>query len=347
MNQARTIQPLSSLIGKSRTAMTLVELLVVIGIIGILMALLLPAVQAAREAARVTSCKSNLKQIGLAMHQFEAVHKKFPEGGWGFQWVGYADIGGREGQPGAWPFSLLPFIEEKPLYQTGHYRSPALDRDQQLRIRLQTPVALYHCPSRRSAEVFPIDPGCPSCGQPIGITGSIDGLARGDYAINVGDGRPDPSQIASWPLDFWGPVDLAEAQRLTQRRQWPRPPEDFSGISYLRTSVRIAGITDGTTHTILIGEKYVDPMHYASGQDWGDNEGLYSGFDNDNHRSTHSFWRYMRDTSGLISPGSFGSAHAAGNFVFCDGSVQTLAYTIDPFTFSNMGNRRDGNTVEF
>jgi len=74
---------------------------------------------------------------------------------------------------------------------------------------------------------------------------------------------------------------------------------------------------------------------------------LYSGFDNDNHRSTHPFWRYMRDTSGLISPGSFGSAHAAGNFVFCDGSVQTLAYTIDQLTFSRLGNRRDGNAVEF
>jgi prepilin-type N-terminal cleavage/methylation domain-containing protein/prepilin-type processing-associated H-X9-DG protein len=330
-----------------RNGVTLVELLVVLGIIGILAALIIPAIQVARESARVTACQSNLKQIGLAMQQFEATHKRFPEGGWGYQWVGYSDIGGLIGQPGAWPFSLLPYIEQNALYKSGIYQSAAAKREQDLRRRMETPVSVYHCPSRRVAQVYPIDPDCPSCGQPIGITGSITATARGDYAINMGDGAPDRRQIISWPLNFWGPADLKEAQQLTQRRLWPAAPKDFSGISYLRTSIRASHLRDGSSVTFMVGEKYIDPLHYESGKDWGDNEGLYSGFNNDNHRSTHPFWRYQRDVAGVMSPGSFGSAHAAGNFVFCDGSVRAVAYTIDQLTFSRLGNRRDGNAVEF
>lgn len=332
---------------EARSAFTLTELLVVVSVIAVLIGLLLPAVQKAREAARVASCKSNLKQMGLAIHNFESSHRRLPEGGWGYQWVGYSDLGGLTGQPGSWPYAILPFIEQESLYRTANYQSSDAVRDQQLRLRLQTPVSIYQCASRRSAESFMIDPDCASCSRPIGLSGTISALARGDYAINMGDGQPDFSQLISWPLDYWGPADLAEAQQMTRRRRWPAPPEDFTGVSYLRTSIRISQISDGLSTTILIGEKYVDSLHYSSGKDWGDNEGLYSGFNNDNHRSTHSHWPYMRDKQGVISPGSFGSAHAAGNFVLCDGSVRTLSYTVDQATFSHLGNRRDGNAVEF
>lgn len=329
-----------------RRAVTLIELLVVLGIIGILTALILPAIQVARESARITTCQSNLKQMGLAFMQFEAAHKRFPEGGWGYQWVGYSDIGGPVGQPGAWTFSLLPYLEQNALYKSGMYQSAAAKREQDLKQRIETPVSIYQCPSRRAAQLYPIDPDCPSCGQPIGILANLTSTARSDYAINMGDGAPDPNEIISWPLNYWGPSDLKEAQLLTQRRRWPAVPKDFTGISYLHTSIRTSALRDGSSVTLLVGEKYIDALHYETGKDWGDNEGLYSGFNNDNHRSTHPFWKYRRDEPGVMSPGSFGSAHAAGNFVFCDGSVRELAYTIEQLTFSRLGNRRDGNAVE-
>ena len=95
---------------------TLVELLVVIAIIGILVALLLPAVQAAREAARRTQCINHLKQLSLGCVNHESTHKFFPSGGWGTDWVGDADKGSGEGQPGSWLYSVLPFIEEQALH---------------------------------------------------------------------------------------------------------------------------------------------------------------------------------------------------------------------------------------
>ncbi|MFN7841846.1 MAG: DUF1559 domain-containing protein, partial [Pirellula sp.] len=103
-----------------RRGVTLVELLVVIAIIGVLVGLLLPAVQAAREAARRLQCQNHLKQIGLAFINHESAYRRYPSGGWGYQWQGYSDIAsGSLGQPGSWTYSILPFLEQEPLYRTG------------------------------------------------------------------------------------------------------------------------------------------------------------------------------------------------------------------------------------
>src|SRR3954453_2916900 len=91
---------------------TLVELLVVIAIIGILVALLLPAIQAAREAARRTQCKNHLKQIAVACLNYESSQKAFPAGGWGFRWMGDPDRGMGRGQPGGWIFQVCSYLEE-------------------------------------------------------------------------------------------------------------------------------------------------------------------------------------------------------------------------------------------
>src|SRR5215471_7024511 len=97
-------------------AFTLVELLVVIAIIGILVALLLPAIQAAREAARRSECQNHLKQLSLGCHLHVDAHGFFPTVGWGYKWVGDPALGFNVGQPGGWHYSVLPFIEETALH---------------------------------------------------------------------------------------------------------------------------------------------------------------------------------------------------------------------------------------
>ncbi len=330
------------------SAFTLVELLVVISIIGVLVGLLLPAVQSAREAARKMTCQSNLKQIGLAALNFESTHRHLPGGGWGYQWQGFSDIGGELGQPGAWTYSLLPFLEQTNLYTMVSYQTSPAARDAALRVRLATPVPVYNCPSRRGGERFSVNPKCATCGSPVGIVGnSVTEVARSDYAVNAGDGAPDMSQLISWPLDFPGPDDLSAARQMHRADAWPRTPTDWTGISWLRSAVRLSEVTDGLSHTIMFGEKYMNSAAYQTGKDWGDNETLLGGFNNDNHRSTHPHWPYQRDQNGKLSIGSFGSAHwSGGSFVLGDGSVQLISYAVDTTLFRHLGNRRDGHNVE-
>jgi len=325
---------------KRPRAFTMIELLVTMSIIGIVIAITLPAVQSVRESARVTHCQANLRQFGLAAQNFHSTHRMFPSGGWGYQWQGFSDIGPASRQPGSWTFSLLPFLEQQDLYEIGRYHTPSEVRDAALRLRMQTSVPLHSCPTRRDGSLLPVS--CDECGDVIGLQGKIEMVVRGDYAANSGDGAPDAYDLSNWPLDFSGPVDLREAAEMDRLGHWPRMPSDFTGISYLRYGSSAADVTDGLSHTLLYGEKYIDAACYQSGLDWGDNEPLYGGFNNDNHRSTHPAWLLMQDRPGLMSIGSFGSAHPSGaNFVLCDGSVRLVGYSIDTETYRKMGNRRD------
>lgn len=330
-----------------RCGFTIVELLVVISIIGVLVSLLLPAVQSAREAARRTQCQSHLKQLGLAALNFESAHRSFPSGGWGYQWPGYADIQSSIGPSGSWTHALLPFLEETSLYNLGSYFGSTAQRDLDLRSRTAYLVPVYNCPSRRSAQAIPFDPSCITCPRPVGVTTPLESSVRGDYAVNVGDGAPDLSEIGNWPLYFPGPVHLAAAELLTRTNGWPRPPNDWSGISWLVRGVRQADLRDGSSHVFLFGEKYVMQYAYYSGTDSSDNEPMYGGFDNDNHRSTHPRWPLLKDRRVLSLIGSFGSAHPSGvNFVLADGSVHHVNYTVDVEVYRSLGNRMDGTVGE-
>src|SRR4051812_24808536 len=102
-----------------RQGFTLVELLVVIAIIGILVALLLPAIQAAREAARRNQCVNNLKQLSLGALNHESTFKMFPSSGLGYKWVGDPNFGHGRKQPGGWIYNTLPFIEEQAIHDMG------------------------------------------------------------------------------------------------------------------------------------------------------------------------------------------------------------------------------------
>ncbi len=344
MNQTlckfRTRQLISAHFGlRLRSGLTLVELLVVVAIVSILVALILPAVQAARESSRVATCQGHLRQIGLAMNSFESAQRRFPSGGWGYRWVGFSDIGVDVEQPGAWTFSLLPYIEQSEIYQNNVYNTTALRRDANLRSILVAKVRIYNCPSRRDSS--PIELTCITCQNPVGLLDGLNHATRSDYAVNAGDGEPDVEDMMFWPLRFSGPSSLVLAQELTKSRRWPNAPKDWSGISFLRKSVNIALIEDGTSNTILVGEKHVSILAYRSGLDVGDNEPMFSGFNNDNHRSTNPKWPFKRDGA-QFSVGSFGSAHATSNFVFCDGSIHSIDYKIDPMVFRNFGSRHDG-----
>ena len=204
---------------------TLVELLVVITIIGILIALLLPAVQAAREAARMAQCQNNLKQLSLAMLGFEQKTGHLPSGGWGCNWVGDPDRGTDIEQPGAWGFAILPHLEQLDLYQLGSdgnandctTTGPKAVATGQ---RIQTPLAMMNCPTRRRAIAFAVGPDWPP-----GFDGSghhtpynsapVPTCARSDYAACAGD------QQQGW--DLVGPSTLAQAQAMTRNNSWPNP----------------------------------------------------------------------------------------------------------------------------
>ena len=143
---------------KQRRAFTLVELLVVITIIGILVALLLPAVQAAREAARRMQCSNNLKQLGMAALNHESATGHFPTGGWGWYWVGDPDRGTGKDQPGGWIYNLLPYIEQEALYLLPADGDPKNITAKQLAgaaVMVQQPVTLLNCPSRRGSVPLP------------------------------------------------------------------------------------------------------------------------------------------------------------------------------------------------
>lgn len=327
----------------SRWAFTLLELLVAVAISGILLAILLPAVQQARESSRVAQCQSNLKQLALASLQHESTHRALPSGGWGYQWQGFSDIQGHLAQPGSWFYALLPWVEQEALFQVGRYHSPSLQRSRDLRQRIQTPVSVFSCPSRRDGAEMGFDPNCDTCPSPVGVMGAAELTFRGDYAVNAGDGKVDEDSPHRWPSEFSGPPDLEAANDLTRRNAWPSPPEDWSGVSWLHTSVDLAAIEDGLSNTIMVGEKYVRADSYYSGTDWGDNEPAFGGFNNDNHRSTNPHWPLRQDRFGEQSVGSFGAAHAAGaSFAFCDGSVRLISYSVDTELFRSQGNRKDG-----
>ena len=274
---------------------TLVELLVVITIIGILIALLLPAVQAAREAAQIAQCRNNLKQVSLAMLGFEQTNGHFPSGGWGYLWVGDPDRGTGKEQPGSWAFAILPHLEQLPLYQLGCDGQPNAWTPAQLAgctRMIQTPLTMMNCPSRRRAIAYPCQwvGGGFSGGSFYGMGANpAAAIARGDYAACTGD--------QYYSNYYFGPNSLQEAAGLTQTNGWNNPsgagvaftdPSFWAtGVCYFRSAVRVADITDGLSRTYMVGEKYLNPDCYLNGADGADNETFYVGYDNDNHRTTY------------------------------------------------------------
>jgi prepilin-type N-terminal cleavage/methylation domain-containing protein/prepilin-type processing-associated H-X9-DG protein len=316
-----------------RRAFTLVELLTVIAVIGILVALLLPAIQAAREAARRTECKNHLKQLALAFRISETAHRAFPSGGWGNEWLGIPDRGLGPGQPGGWPYQTLPYIEEEALFDLGAGLQGQAQKDAYLQ-RLKTPLAIHYCPTRRAAAPYPY---AWFREQPFTLIPWGSPVAKNDYAVNVGDPDyiGDPAKICC-PVQ---PLSFAEIDKGSYK--YP-VLSDHTGISFEFSHVRDSQITDGLSQTYMLGEKFLNSDKYTTGNAYGDDQTFYSGPNTDLMRSTHpAIGPPLQDRPGH-SFAPFGSAHAAGcNFAMCDGSVQTIAYDIDSEAHRQLGNRHD------
>ncbi len=319
--------------GRPRRGFTLVELLVVIAIIGILIGLLLTAVQGARETARRTECKNNLKQLGTAMLSHHETAGFFPSGGWGWYLVGDPDRGTGRNQPGGWCYAVLPYLDQKPLYQMGAGMTDA----QKMVVnaaRIATAVPTFNCPSRRRTVIEVSTSDAPYNSNPAPCA------AKTDYAAN--SGYPYPY----YPYTVQGPPTIAQGDAWTAQHAWPDLSGICQGICYLRSQVSIAMIHDGASNTYMLGEKYLNPQSYYGGTDPADNESLYCGYNNDTNRSGNG-WQPLEDRSRLTNADTFGSAHAGSfNMIFCDGSLHAISYGIDADTHRRLSCINDGETVD-
>jgi prepilin-type N-terminal cleavage/methylation domain-containing protein/prepilin-type processing-associated H-X9-DG protein len=279
---------------RQRAGFTLVELLVVVAIIGLIVALLLPAVQQARETARRMQCSNHLKQLGIALHQHHDVHRVLPNnGGWiagetiadasgntitpattdfalgtTFQWGVGDPAKPPQRQTGSWLYSVLPFVEQQATHDGRKWEEP---------------VAIYVCPSRREAGAF--------------VVTSSD--ANGTY---VGGG---------WK---WGKTDYAANVRVIP---------GLAGDNGQRPPKRFAEITDGLSNTLLVGEKAVDLDVFAP-DSWYWDEPFFLGGSGGTARNGTAL---MRDKRGNDFKGNWGAAHPGGTqFLLCDGSVRMVNY---------------------
>ena len=342
--------------GRTGRAFTLVELLVVIAIIAVLIGLLLPAVQSAREAARRTQCRNNLKQLGLAALVHESVHKSLPSGGWGVSWTGDPDRGFGRKQPGGWLYSVLPFMEEESLHRLGA-GEPAPQKAVAGSRRLETPVSSTYCPTRRAPGLYRCLPGATSWVN----ANQTERVSRSDYAANAGStytSTGDPDQPA-WSASANGhrdngPASLAVGDSPEAIRHFGLIASKANGVVHTASTVRLSQISDGTSQTMLAGEKYVRPEFYQTGEDAGDDQAAMMGMNKDIVRwsiqgpdgtaGTPAVPR--QDASGVDNRYAFGSAHPGGfGAVFCDGSVRSISYQVDMVAFRNATDRRDGGVA--
>jgi prepilin-type N-terminal cleavage/methylation domain-containing protein/prepilin-type processing-associated H-X9-DG protein len=281
--------------GKS-AGFTLIELLVVIAIIGILMGLMLPAVQKVREAANRVKCVNNLKQIGLAITNCEQTYGTFPTNGGpppNGPWVISTNLGGSSGwwgvadrrlgladQTGSWAYSILPLLEQHAV----------AEQDAQ-----GANLPTFLCPSRGRPGVLPVP--------------AVDPVYPGVSYTSGGRGP-------------WATTDYAANWYLIVNRYWA------GGCPVAGLPLKDMDVKDGFSNTVLVGEKAMDPRSYSTGG-WYFNEPIFSGgSDGTARRGT----LVLRDQIGNDFPWNWGARHVAGvQFAFADGSVRMVRFGVDGY----------------
>jgi prepilin-type N-terminal cleavage/methylation domain-containing protein/prepilin-type processing-associated H-X9-DG protein len=367
-------------LSRANRGFTLVELLVVIAIIGILISLLLPAVQAAREAARRAQCVNNLKQLGLGCLNHESAVKAFPTAGWNFVFLGHPDLGVGASQPAGWLFNILPYIEESTLYRVQQGQSGATLQTA-ARTLISTPLNAYYCPTRRPAQTYPnINPKvdtsatnfCTSYGLAqdgfilydtaspstrVEVTG-ITACARNDYAGNAYNWiQLDTLAINSGGV-FFTAMSTALLQGPVAAQTYLSQPTTVEtaksiiatqrgaqgGIFAQLLNITMAQISDGSSNVILCGEKNLDPNQYATGTEHGDEWCCFGGYDPQTERYNTP---PRQDQPGAMLSADWGSAHAGMcNMAFCDGSVHQISYGISSTVMDQLCNRADGAAID-
>ena len=361
-------------IRRSCGGFTLVELLVVITIIGILISLLLPAVNSAREQGRQTTCKSNLKQLALGCQAHAAQFGYYPGGGWGWGWFGDPKYGSGVTQPGGWIFNVLPFIDQQNLHdlqkgKTGVALATAAGQ------MLSTPLAILNCPTRRPLQTYPtwLTASDYFCSPNFGGGTPPPTVAKTDYACNAGDNPVEPewsdSGFSNLPdyNDNAGPPSYATGTAPAGMQNWLGMAQASSGVIFPGSQCKPESVTDGTSNTYLLGEKVLNPDSYddhgclaGDNCDGGDNENAYMGFNADigrwggsgtynpqNPQASVANPPPHPDTPGDGDNNNFGSAHTNGfGMAFCDGSVHTIAFTIDLRIHQLLSNRHDGQPID-
>jgi len=295
---------------------TIIELLVVIAIIAILVSLLLPAVQQAREAARRSACKNNLKQLALALHNYESTYRVFPPG--------YIHKFGPSGTPEepanhaglAWGTMLLPQLEQSNLYSTFDSNVPVWDI-----VNLE--------PRETSLSVFL----CPS-----------DPYSDGNFVVR--DDTIDPVEryaAASYAAN-WGPSDAIVNLDDT--------PLQSQGVFYRNSATRFRDITDGLSNTLILGERTNGPLPGTTAGGHSSFETAWPAavrevFDpTDDHGHMVLFETQFRpnqigtDDKGLSAP-----HEGIGQFALGDGSVRAISENIDEVIYNSLGTRAGGEVI--
>lgn len=290
---------------------TLIELLVVIAIIAVLIALLLPAVQQAREAARRSQCKNNLKQIGLALHNYHDTHNTFPPG-----WIGVVSgVQDPEGDSGfGWGSMILPNLDQSPLYAQFNFSNP-MDAAPN-RANLGRVLTVFQCPSDPKPDKFPLDD---RNGTPVD-------LASANYVGVFGtvelDGCENPPGM--FPV-------TAQGQCVSD------------GAFFHNSRIKMRDFTDGTSSTLMVGERttFTDP---GTGDKF---YGTWSGALPEVEEAPARIMGHAEHPPNRkLHPEDFGSAHTGGaQFVLADGHVVFISENIDTRVFQSLSTRNGGEVV--
>lgn len=302
-----------------RSAFTLVELLVVIAIIGILVALLLPAVQQAREAGRRATCVNNLKQMGLAIHNYHDINKCLPTT--------------RRDYHHTWAIQLLPFIEQQAFYESWDFKKDYYSQAQKVR---ETTVKMYYCPTRRSPPGECISEA--PTDYPDNTTGPQYSGACSDYAVNCGTIGTDywweKQNDGSSVTPVRGPFII-----MTNWSSNANPP--------LVAGRRFNDITDGLSNTLFLGEKHVQ-VGKITVQLEGTHKGdgcIYNGDKGHGFRFAGPNFLLVRNIKDLAAT-RFGSYHpGVVQFVLGDASVKALRTNISGLNLGALADIADGNAA--